>query len=220
MIGRMGERDRREKRLRGVSGPGGLFLLGVLVWALAGCALVVSKKDYREDKKKVEAQLQFIRRQLSGHTQTLANHGKSINEVRLQIRDVLARVGKQSERAKGPAGAAKASVQAPERKRIATPAQASAKKPMKGFSTGAALYIRSSWRGLPLNYAGGYRSPRGRPYPYKLSPGTKVRALSEDRRGFTRVEAVTGRWKGKRMWVRTVWLVENRPPQKRSSARN
>lgn len=72
---------------------------------------------------------------------------------------------------------------------------------------GKSLFVRASYRGLPLNYAEGYRKPRGKRFPYKLPPGTLVEVLSIDNRGFTRILVKSGRWKKRKMWVRTRWLV-------------
>ena len=95
-----------------------------------------------------------------------------------------------------------------------------AKESMKGgHPVGKSLFVRATYRGLPLNYAGGYRKPRGKRYPYRLPPGTLVEVLSADRRGFTRIRVKSGRWKGRRMWVRTRWLVEKMKSRRRRTGR-
>jgi hypothetical protein len=95
-----------------------------------------------------------------------------------------------------------------QKKQAASPKMAVKKPPVvKPSPAIRVMFIRRSYRGLPLNYAGGYRAPKGKRAPYTLPPGTRVRTLSGDDRGFTRVEVQTGRWKGKKMWVRSIWLV-------------
>ncbi|MDP7168510.1 MAG: hypothetical protein QF701_12295, partial [Nitrospinota bacterium] len=49
--------------------------------------------------------------------------------------------------------------------------------------------------------------PRGKRFLYMLPPGTLVEVLSRDNRGFTRILVKSGRWKRRKMWVRTRWLV-------------
>ncbi|MEE9276147.1 MAG: hypothetical protein V3V62_12645 [bacterium] len=189
------------------------LLLAALSIAMSGCALIVTKKDYEKGQKRSQQQLQVIRRQLLAHTRTLAKHGKSLDEARLQIRDTLSFVRKMKAQA---ARAKLAKARMPKSKAPRAKAASSAKaKGGKGYPVGTTLTIRRSYRSLPLNYAGGYRAPRGSRYPYTLPPGTRVRSITRDRRGFTRVVVRTGRWKGKKMWVRTIWLIERRTSRKR-----
>ena len=85
-------------------------------------------------------------------------------------------------------------------------------KPLRRSETLAGeRYIRRTYRGLSLSYAGGYDTPRGSRYAYRLAPGTRVAVISGDRRGFTRVEIKSGRLAGKKMWVRTQWLTKQNP---------
>ena len=67
--------------------PTKYLLLAAFAVAMSGCGLVVLADDYQKDVKKRDAEMQFIRKQMLAHTQILANHGKMINEARLQIRD-------------------------------------------------------------------------------------------------------------------------------------
>lgn len=177
------------------------LLLAGLGLASSGCALVVPRAEFDKDREQNRVQLDGIRKELLAHTQILANHGKTINEVRLQMRDALSG-GKPEARmtrpAEGPAQAKPAPAKAP---------AASAR--------GKVMYVRSAYQGAPLNYAAAYRAPRGARYPYRLLPGTEVMALSGDDRGFTQVEVKTGQFKGRQMWVRTRWLVEERPAPRR-----
>ena len=192
--------------------PTKYLLLAAFAVAMSGCGLVVLADDYQKDVKKRDAEMQFIRKQMLAHTQILANHGKMINEARLQIRDALSLVKSSA------AGMRQKAAKKPKKKRAAPP-KAAAKKPpaMKLPPASRVMFIRRAYRGLPLNYAGGYRAPRGKRVPYTLPPGTRVRTLSGDNRGFTRVEVQTGRWKGRKMWVRTIWLVRSRTRPKRRS---
>ncbi len=177
------------------SGWRAALLLAALAWGASGCGWVVTQAAYEKDKEQTQGQLQVIRKQLLAHTQILANHGKSINEVRLQLRDALSAAKKPEGEAKPMEGPAPAVAKA-------------APPPEAGFPRGKSMFIRSVYEGLPLNYAGGYHAPRGARYPYKLAPGTQVEVLSGDDRGFTHVEVKSGQWRGRKMWVRTRWLVE------------
>ena len=190
--------------------PTKYLLLAAFAVAMSGCGLVVLADDYQKDVKQRAAEMQFVRKQMLAHTQILANHGKMINEARLQIRDALS-LAKSSA-----AGMRQEAAKKPEMKQAAPP-KAVAKKPpaMKLPSPSRVMFIRRSYRGLSLNYAGGYRAPRGKRVPYTLPPGTRVRTLSGDDRGFTQVEVQTGRWKGRKMWVRTIWLVGRQTRPKR-----
>jgi hypothetical protein len=170
-------------------------LLACLGLIGSGCAWIVPRAEFEEKDKKTQASMAAIRTELLAHTQILANHGKAINEVRLQIRDALSG-GKPA----GPMAPG-----APATRPGAPP------RPAAGVSIGKTMYVRSMYQGLPLNYAAGYRTPRGARYPYRLVPGTEVTAISGDDRGFTHVEVKAGPLKGRRMWVRTRWLVGERP---------
>ncbi len=193
----------------------------VLTSSLAGCGYLVTSKVYEDEKEKTQSQIEFIRVQLTSHTKILASQGRSINEVQTQLRGFAAKVrssekiGREMDKSIKRAIKDSSLRETASVKRSKTPGKSS----KKGFPVGLSLFIRSSYRGLPLNFAGGYYTPRGKRYPYKLPPGTLVRVLSEDRKGFTRVQVKTGRWKGKKMWVRTRWLVKktnskNRMPGK------
>ena len=179
-----------------------VLLMAVLGLAGAGCALVVPRAEFEEQKKQSQASIVAIRQQLLAHTQILATHTRSLNEVRLQMRDALSG-------AKPAGGMAGPTPPAAPAGRPAPP------KPAAAASLGKTMYIRSMYQGLPLNYAVGYRAPRGARYPYRLPPGTEVVALSGDSRGFTHVEVKSGQFKGRRMWVRTQWLVGERPARGR-----
>ena len=193
-------------RIRAVAAVAALAVL------LSGCALFVSKKAYVKDQKDSQAKLGFIEKQLLAHTQILQNHGSSINEVQLQLRDLGTRTKKSDTRARRKAGPKKKS----SRKSKSMKSASLMKGRLRGgHPIGRSLFVRSSYRGLPLNYAGGYRKPRGKRYPYKLPPGTLVEVLSADKRGFTRIRVKSGRWKGKKMWVRTRWLVRKSPVRSR-----
>lgn len=189
-------RRRWERRPRWAGLGAWVLLLAGLGAASPGCGWIVSQAEFDKEKEQTRGQLDGIRKELLAHTQILANHGKAINEVRLQIRDALSG-GKSEERMARPAapGAGK-------------PAPA---KPPAQAARGKTMYVRSAYQGLPLNYAVGYRAPRGARYPYRLPPGTEVVVLSGDDRGFTHVEVKSGQFKGRRMWVRTQWLVGERP---------
>jgi hypothetical protein len=182
--------------------PAKYLLLAALAVAMSACGLVVRADDYQKDLAKRNAEMQFVRKQMLAHTQILANHGKMINEARLQIRDALSLVKGSA------AGMRKKAAKRPEKKQAPPPKMAAKKPPAaKPSPASRVMFIRRSYRGLPLNYAGGYRAPKGKRVPYTLPPGTRVRTLSGDDRGFTRVEVQTGRWKGRKMWVRSIWLV-------------
>ena len=182
-----------------------MMFLGGLMMMLSACSLVVTQADYDMDKEKTRKDFVAIRGQLLAHTQILANHGKSLNEFKLQLRDAVSNVEKTVK----------------ELKSKPTPVIVSPKLERKKESVGKLVkqnrksketrYIRRTYQGLLLSYAGGYDEPRGSRYPYKLKPGTRVAIISGDRRGFTRVEVESGRWEGKKMWVRTRWLAEEVP---------
>lgn len=193
---------------------GGIWF-ALLPLLISGCGYIIKKEIYVKDQKLVQTKVEFIRKQMLAHTQILQRHGRSINEVRLQLRDMASRNRSEQRRAARPEGGMKASARpAPSR------AASRAKGRMKGgHPVGKSLFVRATYRGLPLNYAGGYRKPRGKRYPYRLPPGTLVEVLSADRRGFTRVRVKTGRWKGRRMWVRTRWLVEKMKSRRRRTGR-
>ena len=181
----------------------------VCIWGLMamlpGCSLVVMQDDYKEDKEQNQKAVESIRGQLLAHTQILANHGKSLNEFKLQLRDTVSNVEKAVKELRAKPKTTMFSPK-PVRKRESTSKSAIQKK--RGAGT---RYIRRTYRGLSLTYAGGYDEPRGSRYPYRLKPGTRVAIISGDRRGFTKVEVRSGRWVGKKMWVRTRWLVEKAP---------
>ena len=179
----------------------------VVPMLLSGCAYIVKKDDYVKDSKLTQSKVDFLRKQLIAHTQILQNHGRSINEVQLQLRVVASLARKSNDAIR--------SLDKP-RKKMSVPTARKRSRPSKrkssakfrgGHKIGRSLFVRSSYRGLPLNYAGGYRSPRGKRYPYRLPPGTLVEVISKDKRRFTRIRVKSGRWKGRKMWVRTRWLV-------------
>ncbi len=172
---------------------------------LSGCSLVVMQNDYQEDKEQNQKAVESIRGQLLAHTQILANHGKSLNEFKLQLRDTVSNVEKAVKELKAKPKTAMLSSK-PERKKESASKPANQRK----MST-VTRYIRHTYRGLSLSYAGGYNEPRGSRYPYRLKPGTRVAIITGDRGGFTKVEVSSGRWVGKKMWVRTRWLVEQVP---------
>jgi hypothetical protein len=190
------------------------FLRGAIVFIVApmllsGCAYVVKKTDYEKDTKETQAKVDFLRRQLIAHTQILQNQGRSINEVQLQLRDVTSLAKKSNDAIQTIAKPKKKMAAPTGRKKSSSKkgAMKSGANIMGGNQIGKSLFIRSSYRGLPLNYAGGYRAPRGKRFPYRLPPGTLVKVISRDNRGFTRIQVRSGRWKGRKMWVRTRWLV-------------
>ena len=188
-----------------------LAAVAALAVLLSGCGIFVSKKAYIKGQEDSKAKLEIIEKQLLAHTQILQNHGSSINEVQLQLRDQGTRTKKSDTRARRKAG--------PEKKRSRKSKSMKSASLMKGrlkggHPIGRSLFVRSTYRGLPLNYAGGYRKPRGKRYPYKLPPGTLVEVLSADKRGFTRIRVKSGRWKGRKMWVRTRWLVRKSPTRR------
>jgi hypothetical protein len=187
-------------------------ILVVLIFAsnISGCGYVVSSEVYEKDKEKNQAQLEFIRRQMVAHTKILADHGRSINEIQVQVRESAAKAMDSQRIGKGIEKSVTRSIKEPSHPK-STKLENSPGTKIKsrtGFLPGVSLFIRNTYRGLPLNFAGGYRAPRGKRYPYKLFPGTLVEVISEDRRGFTEIHVKTGRWKGKKMWVRTRWLVQ------------
>jgi hypothetical protein len=194
-------------RIRSVAAVAALAVL------LSGCGLFVSKKVYEKEQKSSKAKLGFIEKQLLAHTQILQNHGSSINEVQLQLqlRDLGTRTKKSPTRVRRKSRAKKKV----SRKSKSMKSASLLKGRLRGgHPIGRSLFVRSTYRGLPLNYAGGYRKPRGKRYPYKLPPGTLVEVLSADSRGFTRIRVKSGRWKGEKMWVRTRWLVRKSPARK------
>ena len=182
-----------------------VVLICVLMTMLSGCNLVVMQADYNEDKEKNQKEVSAVRSQLLAHTQILANHGKSLNEFKLQIRHAVSTVEKTVKELSG-RPTSRTDYAKPNRKKE------SARKPAsQNEITMATRYIRRTYRGLLLSYAGGYNEPGSSRYPYKLKPGTLVAVISSDRRGFTRVQVKSGRWEGKKMWVRTRWLTEQAP---------
>ncbi len=182
-----------------------MMCICVLMAALSGCSLVVSQADYQEDKEQNKKEIESIRGQLLAHTQILANHGKSLNEFKLQLRDAVSNLEKAVKEVKGKFEATVVSTKPAEKKE-------SAVKPVQQSETFAdARYVRRTFRGLSLSYAGGYDVPRGSRYPYRLEPGTRVTVISGDQRGFTQVVVRSGRWAGKKMWVRTRWLTKQAP---------
>lgn len=175
---------------------------------LSGCAYIVKKDAFEKNNKLTQTKVDFLRKQLIAHTQILQNHGRSINEVQLQLRDVASLARKSDDAIRSMAKSKKKMSASSARKRPKASIGAVKSGAMKsGHRIGTSLFVRSSYRGLPLNYAGGYRTPRGKRYPYRLPPGTLVEVISKDKRGFTRIRVKSGRWKGRRMWVRTRWLV-------------
>lgn len=184
-----------------------VFACGLMA-VFSGCSFVVMQTDYQEDKEQSQKEVSAIRSQLLAHTQILANHGKSLNEFKLQLRDTVSNVEKTVKELKAKPAQAMVSPK-PENKKEST-AKAANKSEMRAGTR----YIRRTYRGLFLSYAGGYDKPRGSRYPFQLKPGTRVSVISGDRRGFTRVEVKSGRWEGKRMWVRTRWLTEQAPNHK------
>ena len=95
--------------------PTKYLLLAAFAVAMSGCGLVVLADDYQKDVKKRDAEMQFIRKQMLAHTQILANHGKMINEARLQIRDALSLVKSSA------AGMRQKAAKKPKKKRAAPP---------------------------------------------------------------------------------------------------
>lgn len=195
--------NRKRWFLRGAIG----FIVAPML--LSGCAYVVKKDDYEKNTKLTQTKVDFLRKQLIAHTQILQNHGRSINEVQLQLRDVasLARKSNDAIRSIAKPGKKMGASSARKKSKARKGAVKSGAKFTGGHRIGKYLFVRSSYRGLPLNYAGGYRTPRGKRYPYRLPPGTLVEVISKDNKGFTRVRVKSGRWKGRRMWVRTRWLI-------------
>lgn len=204
----MSGRDAPQAGRFGEKRPGRRTGLACALALLAsGCGLVVPQAVYEKDREQTQKEVNAIRSQLLAHTQILANHGKSVNEFKLQLRDAVVDVKKTVAALQaGPGGAAP-----PKRTEKKEPAKETASK---GGASGETRYVRRTYQGIPLNYAGGYREPRGARYPYRLAPGTRMAVLSGDTRGFTRVEVQSGRWKGKKMWVRTRWLTERAPAGK------
>ena len=182
-----------------------IVFICVLMAMLSGCSLVVMQADYQEDKAQSKKEVESIRGQLLAHTQILANHGKSLNEFKLQLRDTVSNVEKTVKELKAKPKTTMVSPRSERKKE-------SAVKPANQSETYVRTrYIRRTYRGFSLSYAGGYDEPRGLRYPYQLKPGTRVAVISGDRRGFTRVEVRSGRWAGKKMWVRTRWLTRQSP---------
>lgn len=190
------------------------LVLVVFVFGLSGCGYLVTTEVYKKEKEKSQAQIEFVRKQLTAHTKILANHGRVINEVQVQLREAAAKARDAERIGKGIDKSIKKAIKDSSRPET-TSVQRS--KPGKGFPIGLSLFVRRTYRGLPLNFAGGYRTPRGKRYPYKLPPGTLVQVLSGDRRGFTRIRVKTGRWKGRKMWVRTRWLIKKTKSRGRMS---
>lgn len=175
-----------------------MLLLAGLGLSGAGCGWIVTQSEFDKEREHTRGQFETVRNELLAHTQILANHGKAINEVRLQMRDVL--TGQ-------PAGTTARDIPQEVRPGPAAPPEA---KPPAQAPAGRTLYVRSTYQGLPLNYAAGYRAPRGPRLPFRLAPGTPVRTVSGDQQGFTQVEVLSGPHKGKKMWVRTRWLAGER----------
>ena len=213
MIGRMETSVSRLLSSGGRCVRGGVFLAAASI-LLSGCGYFVQSSRYEKDTKASSAKVEFIRKQLLAHTQILQNHGRSINEVQLQLRDIASSVKKQREfaPARSPAKSKKFSRAMPKSAKMGA---RSGRRLMGGHPIGKSLFVRASYRGLPLNYAGGYRKPGGKRFPYKLPPGTLVEVLSTDNRGFTRILVKSGRWKKRKMWVRTRWLVVKMKSRKR-----
>lgn len=184
-----------------------VFICGLMA-VLSGCSFVVMQTDYQEDKEQSQKEVSAIRSQLLAHTQILANHGKSLNEFKLQLRDTVSNVEKAVKELKAKPAQAMVSPKSEHNK------ESTAKPANQSEMHAGTRYIRRTYRGLFLSYAGGYDKPRGSRYPFQLKPGTRVSVISGDRRGFTRVEVKSGRWEGKKMWVRTRWLTEQAPNHK------
>lgn len=184
-----------------------VFICGLMA-VLSGCSFVVMQTDYQEDKEQSQKEVSAIRSQLLAHTQILANHGKSLNEFKLQLRDTVSNVEKAVKELKAKPAQAMVSPKREHNK------ESTAKPANQSEMHAGTRYIRRTYRGLFLSYAGGYDKPRGSRYPFQLKPGTRVSVISGDRRGFTRVEVKSGRWEGKKMWVRTRWLTEQAPNNK------
>ena len=184
-----------------------VFICGLMA-VLSGCSFVVMQTDYQEDKEQSQKEVSAIRSQLLAHTQILANHGKSLNEFKLQLRDTVSNVEKAVKELKAKPAQAMVSPKSEHNKK------STAKSANQSEMHAGTRYIRRTYRGLFLSYAGGYDKPRGSRYPFQLKPGTRVSVISGDRRGFTRVEVKSGRWEGKKMWVRTRWLTEQAPNHK------
>ena len=180
------------------------LVLMVFFFGLTGCGYLVTTEVYKKENEKSQAQLEFVRKQLTAHTKILANHGRAINEVQVQLREAAAKARDAERIGKGIDKSIKKAIKDSSRPESASVQRS---KLRKGFPVGLSLFIRRKYRGLPLNFAGGYYTPRGKRYPYKLPPGTLVQVLSGDSRGFTRIQVKTGRWKGRKMWVRTRWLI-------------
>ena len=87
---------------RGPSLGAKVLLLACLGLIGSGCAWIVPRAEFEEKQKENRATVTAIRTELLAHTQILANHGKAINEVRLQMRDALSG-GKTEERMARPA---------------------------------------------------------------------------------------------------------------------
>jgi len=186
----------------------------LLLLIVSGCGYIIKKEAYVKDQKLVQTKVEFIRKQMHVQTRILQNHGRSINEIRLQLRGLGSRT--PANRVKGQLGDGKKKPMQPMPVRTTSRPK---RRPSVGHSIGKSLFIRAIYRGLPLNYAAGYRKPRGKRYPYRLPPGTLAEVLSTDLRGFTRVRIKSGRWKGRRMWVRTRWLVAKMKSRSKSGSR-
>ncbi|MEK6709312.1 MAG: hypothetical protein AABZ64_01910, partial [Nitrospinota bacterium] len=83
----MRERWDRKPRWAGLGARA--LLLASLGAAISGCAWFVPRAEFEKEQGEQKAALGAIRRELLAHTQILANHGKTLNEVRLQLRDAL-----------------------------------------------------------------------------------------------------------------------------------
>ncbi len=183
-----------------------------LALLISGCGLGVRRAAYEKDREETRKEVGAIRSQLLAHTQILANHGRSLNEFKLRLRDAASSA---EEKFKGLKAKSAREQGAPQ----PAPKKASAGKPAGGSEARVnTRYVRRAYRGLPLNFAGGYRAPRGASYPYRLAPGTRVAVLSADSRGFTRVQVKSGRWAGETMWVRTRWLIRRAPSLSRGGS--
>lgn len=179
---------------------------------ISGCGLGVQRAAYEKDREETRKEVGAIRSQLLAHTQILANHGRSLNEFKLRLRDAASSAEEKFKELKAKPAREQGAPQP-------APKKASAGKPAGGSEARVnTRYVRRAYRGLPLNFAGGYRAPRGASYPYRLAPGTRVAVLSADSRGFTRVQVKSGRWAGETMWVRTRWLIRRAPSLSRGGS--
>lgn len=179
---------------------------------ISGCGLGVRRAAYEKDREETRKEVSAIRSQLLAHTQILANHGRSLNEFKLQLRDAASGNENKSGELRAKSTRERSAPQP-------APKKASAGKPAdRSEARVNTRYVRRAYRGLPLNFAGGYSEPRGASYPYRLAPGTRVAVLSADSRGFTRVRVTSGRWAGETMWVRTRWLTKRAPSRARGGS--